>query len=728
LGGNIINFSTGSARFVGDVRAPIYYDSDNTGYYFDGAGTSVANIFSIIGGLFVSDNNSDPYGKVAVTRSTGNNYTYYGLTRSGQMVYGMGIDTSNQFWIGGSTAGADGIRSGSPYFYLQSNGNVFASGAFLAPIFYDSNDTAFYANIAGTSEFNTIQTRGGSGVRAFAAGSASISSQLYFADAGNTRAWNWQLDENNNAALWSYGGSSWGKRLGVTHNSEIYLRNSSGNDILLAYPSTFGYSSAYRTMVLGNQAQTTVCIGVDPIANVSGSFNGTGSGVEVMFKNGVGFITPNSANNGYNFPFSMLDGYVYNTTSIRSAIFYDTDNTAYYVDPSGTSRFSTVSMVGALTVGSGEIASYIYMSDSDEGQRILHCNSNRIGFLTQGGSWGSWCDDDGSWRTDHAVFSPIYYDINNTGYYIDAASNSVLNTLTLGGRATDQAVYYSGFTLDANTMPGNSTGFTYSVNAPYTGPIVRLGETGYSLQLNAPYGGGDRFAFRTRNGDTSAFNSWQYPALYNVNVNGGGALYATIYYDQNNTAYYLDFADGGTSNVNTYFTGLAYFRSNFGSSAYSGAQSSPVLQVLSTDAGTAMFSFHRGGYYAVNMGLDPDNVLRIGGWSAAANRFQMDMSGNLTMAGNVTAYSDGRLKDNVATVANALDLVGQMRGVTYTRKDTGEAGVGVIAQEMLEVLPQVVQQGIGDDDTLSVAYGNLVGVLIEAIKELTARVAELEGK
>jgi hypothetical protein len=69
-----------------------------------------------------------------------------------------------------------------------------------------------------------------------------------------------------------------------------------------------------------------------------------------------------------------------------------------------------------------------------------------------------------------------------------------------------------------------------------------------------------------------------------------------------------------------------------------------------------------------------------------------------------------------------------MRGVTYTRKDTGEAGVGVIAQEMLEVMPQAVHQGTGDNDTLSVAYGNLVGVLIEAIKELEARVAELEGK
>jgi|688.fasta_scaffold02784_10 hypothetical protein len=107
-------------------------------------------------------------------------------------------------------------------------------------------------------------------------------------------------------------------------------------------------------------------------------------------------------------------------------------------------------------------------------------------------------------------------------------------------------MYYQGFTLDANTMDTNATGFTYGVNAPYTGPIARFSANGgYDLWLNAPYGGdGYGLAFRTRNGDTGTFNSWKYPAIYGINVNGGGALYATIYYDQNNTAYYVDPASG----------------------------------------------------------------------------------------------------------------------------------------------------------------------------------------
>jgi hypothetical protein len=98
-------------------------------------------------------------------------------------------------------------------------------------------------------------------------------------------------------------------------------------------------------------------------------------------------------------------------------------------------------------------------------------------------------------------------------------------------------------------------------------------------------------------------------------------------------------------------------------------------------------------------------------------------TGDFTAAGNVTAYSDARLKQNVKTIENAVGLVNQMRGVYYDRIDTGEAGVGVIAQEMRDIVPEVV---VENDGTLSVAYGNLVGILIEAVKELSNKVAALE--
>jgi hypothetical protein len=160
-------------------------------------------------------------------------------------------------------------------------------------------------------------------------------------------------------------------------------------------------------------------------------------------------------------------------------------------------------------------------------------------------------------------------------------------------------------------------------------------------------------------------------------------------------------------------TNIWYFRSN-----QNHGGSNPPLQAYSSDSGGAIMAFHRGGYYAVNMGLDSDNVLRIGGWSAASNRLQMDMSGNLTMAGNVTAYSDIRLKTDIQVIENAIEKVKQIRGVTFKRIDEGSDGMrqtGVIAQEVELVLPEAVSQD--NEGIKNVAYGNMIGLLIEAIKE-----------
>jgi hypothetical protein len=101
-----------------------------------------------------------------------------------------------------------------------------------------------------------------------------------------------------------------------------------------------------------------------------------------------------------------------------------------------------------------------------------------------------------------------------------------------------------------------------------------------------------------------------------------------------------------------------------------------------------------------------------------------DSTGDFSSPGNVTAYSDARLKTNVHTITDALHKVAQLRGVTY-HKD-GNPGLGVIAQEVREILPELVAEGEDANKTLSVAYGNMVGVLIEAIKELKAEVDELK--
>lgn len=95
----------------------------------------------------------------------------------------------------------------------------------------------------------------------------------------------------------------------------------------------------------------------------------------------------------------------------------------------------------------------------------------------------------------------------------------------------------------------------------------------------------------------------------------------------------------------------------------------------------------------------------------------LDVVGAITATGDITAYSDARLKTNIVQISSALDRVRGLQGVTFDRIDTGERGTGLIAQHVQSVLPEAVRD---DGENLSVNYGALVGLLVEAIKELAA--------
>ena len=108
---------------------------------------------------------------------------------------------------------------------------------------------------------------------------------------------------------------------------------------------------------------------------------------------------------------------------------------------------------------------------------------------------------------------------------------------------------------------------------------------------------------------------------------------------------------------------------------------------------------------------------------SAAGAFQCN--GAIVAGGDITAFSDARLKTEIEKIANAVDKIKQLNGYTYTRIDSGKRQTGLIAQELEKVLPEAVVQGA---DYKSVAYGNIVGLLVEAIKELENRIAVLECK
>ncbi len=375
-------------------------------------------------------------------------------------------------------------------------------------------------------------------------------------------------------------------------------------------------------------------------------------------------------------------GSVIASVDSRAPIFYDSNNTGFYGDFASTSNFNKLLLnsentFNAATPGLTSYGLTLMGGTSDYANGVVwtwgNTNAQAGVYVQSSGAYGTKMyfattdsfatgsktgmsmDHNGTvlvtrsyLQSDSSLRSPIYYDSNNTGYYIDGSSGSKLNTLTLSALASDDGMienntgayfhlggwavgrtaatavlvntayradysdsvpwtgvtgkpsnifYYQGFTLDANTMDSNASGFTYSVNAPFTGPIARFSTGGsYDMWVTSPYsGGGTGFAFRTRNGDTGTINPWRYPAVYDINVNGGGALYATVYYDQNDSAYYTDPASTsnlsqlqltGASNKYLYINpGVGYeamvrYQGGAGSSWYAGKRTSS--QTVST--------------------------------------------------------------------------------------------------------------------------------------------------
>jgi len=122
------------------------------------------------------------------------------------------------------------------------------------------------------------------------------------------------------------------------------------------------------------------------------------------------------------------------------------------------------------------------------------------------------------------------------------------------------------------------------------------------------------------------------------------------------------------------------------------------------------------------------NVGGGNGITVSANGIAMSGSftGSFTATGDITAYSDDSLKTNVQVIDGALGKVEAIRGVTFDRIEDGSTSTGVIAQELEAVLPEAVKQD--ENGVRHVAYGNITGLLIEAVKELSAQVEELKKK
>ena len=147
-----------------------------------------------------------------------------------------------------------------------------------------------------------------------------------------------------------------------------------------------------------------------------------------------------------------------------------------------------------------------------------------------------------------------------------------------------------------------------------------------------------------------------------------------------------------------------------------------LVSTTTTQTGTKTFS----GVIDITNTTDSSNAtgdtgaLRCEGGASIAKK--IFAGSTITGSADVIAYSDKRLKENVETLDGKKVL--EMRGVSFDRIDTGKASSGVIAQEIEKIAPELV---IDDGNYKGVAYGNLVGYLIEAVKDQQKQIDELKA-
>ena len=207
---------------------------------------------------------------------------------------------------------------------------------------------------------------------------------------------------------------------------------------------------------------------------------------------------------------------------------------------------------------------------------------------------------------------------------------------------------------------------------------------------------------------------------------GGGTTYATETFVSTAISNLVDTAPATLDTLNELAAAL-------GDDANFSTTITNQIAALTHDGFAAFVANEHIDWTAASAGtIDPSNYVNTGnttytagnGLTLTGTEFTMSgaYTGDFTASGDVTAYSDKRLKRNIETISNPVDIVNCLRGVNF-EKD-GRHSTGVIAQEVEEFLPEVVHTDA--EGMKSVAYGNISGLLIEAIKEQQQTIENLQ--
>jgi len=658
---------TGSTRIEksGAFYGTIFYDSNDSNFYLNPNATSRLSVLNTTGTI-----TTDGYLYTNYNTRIGEIWGYGGVYRSsGEMLFGTegyawrwhsgnvqkALLSSDGFF---TTAG--GMRVGSGDLYLDQNYGrsvvgLYASdryqGVFAMGDSYKlSADGTSSGNLYGIAWTHTNvggQSKSGLGHQA-----------LFMANGSTQTAIGYGIWTVGLITTTSYGTSAnWNTAYGWGNHASAGYITSSGS-----ISGTAGSISGFNNPTTASTANTIAYR--DASGDIAArEFVLTAATVHTVTPSSIVGIYP-TTNQVVKFgdtaikTFLGLGSLAYSSATIPTNNNQLTNGAGYITGYTETDTLASVTGRGASTttaliINADEGLKVIYNGtggstwlrgwgfESDRGAVYLRPTANNtqtllIGYIEGNQNWGSvsvgtvgftWNGETVATRT--WVTSQNYI----TG--ISFASVSSKPT-TISGYGITDALYQNRDTINVDTF--NPTGLYRGSTSGWSNRPTITDNSGALLQIDTHPGNYHTQLFFDSSGTrlylrsaiAGSWNSWvtmwHSGNLTNLNQLSNGPGYLT----SSALSSYVPIS-GATLTEGNYF----YFRTNKGN--YLGSLDSATLQVFSTGGNSAFMSFHRGGYYAVNFGLDADNVMRIGGWSAGANRWQLDMDGNNTVAGSFRA-------------------------------------------------------------------------------------------
>ena len=758
--------NSGNSFHSASARAPIFYDNNDTGYYLDPNSTSNAAL-RIRGGALHGPNPS--WGR------------YLAVGTNGRYNNEASVATTN------GNLHLDSRSGNNLYLQWYVGGTTFVNGSVQANIYYDRDDTAYYGNFASTSYMNDVRANifYDRNNTAYYFGSGSGDSRFNTTTVGNLYNYNWFRNYNAGQGLYN---QATGRHFYSPGSTYWHLDGASGSGGLIIYSGYNGSQGASGNrrgyLYYDSGGFGLLHSGGGWAFRISpGSTSTEQFGVSYM-NDARAYIYYDRNNTAYYFDGASLRSTRFEGVSNRtmahmnlpghtrnSGEFYRsraqrTSDTNYWTGAMGWSR---VDMNVVSTWGSGFIDSWSSPPNQPSGtshwvgtQAFHYRNSNTSGYGWQmvGGpienlrfrsSWPTWR----SWRTipmldvnngnGGAMYAGIYYDSNNTGYYMNPASTSYWSTSQQNGYHTflNYGVGVTGTYTSTRLQCVFAMGSSYRPNSAGTSAANM-----YGIAWSHPNAGSLGGANQLSDHGMLIINNGSWRAAIGPRIVCRDDMRATLFYDRNNTGYYVDPAS--TSNL---------YQINVPGNQIIIQGSSPTLYMRDVNHYTSMVHQNSNVFYVLS-GRSNNTT----SWSTYNGYWPMTLSmvnndcqlgGNLRARYNVIAYSsDERLKTNIKPIENALEKLCTLRGVTFDWTDeAGEAGfhpeqkyndVGVLAQEVEKVLPQLVMpapfdlhQGNPDTEYVegelsqaellgtsksgknykTVEYGRMVALTIEAIKE-----------